>query len=50
MNSVKRKNKTINKEDFINSPMWGGETETWWGIPRRCKLHRKSGEETSSPP
>jgi hypothetical protein len=24
--------------------------EAWRGIPRRCKLHKKRGEKTSSPP
>jgi hypothetical protein len=50
MSSEKRKNKTINEEDFINSPLWGVETEARRGIPHRRKLHRKREEETSSPP
>jgi hypothetical protein len=28
MSSEKRKNKTINKEDFIDSPRWGRNRDT----------------------
>jgi hypothetical protein len=50
MSSEKRKNKKINKEDFINSPLWGEKQRHGGAYPAGVNYIGKEGRRLASLP
>jgi hypothetical protein len=50
MSSEKRKNKTINKEDFINSPLWGEKQRHGGTYPTDVNYIAKEGRRLAPLP